>query len=265
MLSRLWRKEGAMGRVEGKVALITGGASGLGLATAELMLAEGATVVITDLQAEQGEAAAARLAAGGGRIEFRQHDVTDEAQWEGTVAAVLARHGRLDILVNAAGIASKGERLIHTTLEEWRRVNAVNVEGTFLGLKHAIPAMAAQGGGAIVNISSILGLVGSAMSGPYSASKGAVRLLTKSAALECKRFKEPVRVNSVHPGYIDTPMLRARLQQPDGERLRAYVEGMQGALGEPRDIAEGILYLASDAARLVNGAELVIDGGFTAQ
>ena len=251
-----------MGRVDGKVALITGGASGLGLATAELMQAEGATVVISDVQADKGEAEAARL---GDDCSFRRHDVTDEAAWQQLIAETVERHGRLDILVNAAGVASRGERLIDTTVEEFRRVNEVNLTGTFLGIKHAIPAMAAGGGGAIVNISSILGLAGSPMSGPYAASKGAVRLLTKSAALECKRYGDPVRVNSVHPGYIDTPMVQARLQAPDGERLRAYVEGMQGGLGEPRDIAEGILYLASDAAKLVNGAELVIDGGFTAQ
>ena len=254
-----------MGRVEGKVAIVTGGASGIGLATAELMLDEGAAVYMADLQADQGEARAAALRDRGLRAEFRRHDVTDEGQWQRLVAEVLEREGSLNILVNAAGVASKGERLTETTVEEFRRVNEVNVTGTFLGIKHAIPAMARSGGGAIVNISSILGLVGSAMSGPYSASKGAVRLLSKSAALECKRFGEPVRVNSVHPGYIDTPMVQARLQAPDGERLKAYVEGMQGALGEPRDIAEGILYLASDAAKLVTGAELVIDGGFTAQ
>jgi len=254
-----------MGRVEGKAAIVTGGASGIGLATAELMLDEGAAVYMADLQADQGEARAAALRDRGLRAEFRRHDVTDEGQWQRLVAEVLEREGSLNILVNAAGVASKGERLTETTVEEFRRVNEVNVTGTFLGIKHAIPAMARSGGGAIVNISSILGLVGSAMSGPYSASKGAVRLLSKSAALECKRFGEPVRVNSVHPGYIDTPMVQARLQAPDGERLKAYVEGMQGALGEPRDIAEGILYLASDAAKLVTGAELVIDGGFTAQ
>jgi 3(or 17)beta-hydroxysteroid dehydrogenase len=254
-----------MGRVDGKIAIITGGASGIGLATAELMLEEGATVWLTDLQAETGEAAVAGLRERRLPAEFRRHDVTDEGEWQRLVAEVVERHGGLHILVNAAGVASKGERLTETSVEEFRRVNEVNLTGTFLGLKHAIPAMAKSGGGAIVNISSILGLVGSAMSGPYSASKGAVRLLTKSAALECKRFGDPVRVNSVHPGYIDTPMVRARLQAPDGERLRAYVEGMQGTLGEPRDIAEGILYLASDAAKLVTGAELVIDGGFTAQ
>ena len=251
-----------MGRVEGKVAIVTGGASGIGLATAELMLSEGATVAITDMQKEKGEAEAARL---GGKCSFYAHDVTQEADWVRIVGEVVKAHGGLDILVNAAGVASQGQRLIDTSIEEWRRVNAVNVEGVFLGVKHGIRAMAASGGGSIVNISSILGLVGSPASGAYSASKGAVRLLTKSAALECKRHGEPVRVNSVHPGYIDTPMVQARLQQPDGNRLKDYVESMQGALGSPFDIAEGILYLASDAARLVNGAELVIDGGFTAQ
>ena len=253
-----------MGRIEGKVALITGGASGLGKASAELFAAEGAKVLLTDLEVEKGEAAAAGIQAKGGIAEFAPHDVTDEAAWQAVIAGAADRFGGLDILVNAAGVAGAGVTVADTSLESWRRIISVNLDGTFLGVKHGIRQMTPKGG-SIINISSILGLVGLPMSGAYAASKGGVKLLTKTAALECKWAGVAIRVNSVHPGFIDTPMVQARLQGPDGERVAKLIERVQGKLGQPLDIAEGILYLASDAAKFVTGSELVIDGGMTAQ
>ena len=253
-----------MGRVQGKVAIITGGASGLGRASGVLLAQEGAVVVLTDIQADKGETAAAAIRDAGGEAEFLVHDVTDEAAWEQIIAATIARHGRLDIMVNAAGISGKGMLLTKTSLEDWRQLTAINLDGTFLGVKHGIQAMT-ETGGAIVNISSVLGLIGLPKSGAYAASKGGVRLLTKAAAVECKHLGIPVRVNSVHPGFIDTPMLQALLRSPDGAGLEKMIATIQGPLGEPNDIAEGVLYLASEASKFVTGTELIIDGGLTAQ
>jgi NAD(P)-dependent dehydrogenase (short-subunit alcohol dehydrogenase family) len=253
-----------MGRVEGKVALITGGASGLGQATAQLMAAEGATIVLTDIQDGKGEETAAAIREAGGHARYAHHDVTDEAVWQGIVDETVATEDRLDILVNAAGVSSGGLALTETSLEDWRRITSINLDGTFLGVKHAIRVMA-ESGGAIVNISSILGLIGLPMAGAYAASKGGVRLLTKVAAVECKSLGYKVRVNSVHPGFIDTPMVQGRLQSPDGDRVAKLIEQVQGPLGEAEDIAQGILYLASDEAKFVNGTELVIDFAMTAQ
>jgi len=257
-----------MGRVAGKVALVTGGASGIGRAAALLLAREGARVLATDLQDAAGAALAAEIAAAGGEAVYLGQDVASEPAWEATVGHALARFGRLDVVVNNAGIGSPGASIAETALADWNRLLAVNLTGVFLGTKHAIRTMRGQPeGGSIVNISSILGLVGQSMSGAYSATKGGVRLLTKSAALECARDGLPIRVNSVHPGYIETPLVRSRLDAPGGERLLERIRRAQpgGALGRPEDIAAGILFLASDESRFMNGSELVIDGAATAQ
>ncbi|MBM3491763.1 MAG: glucose 1-dehydrogenase [Alphaproteobacteria bacterium] len=257
-----------MTRLQGKAALITGAASGIGRATARLFAAEGAAVALSDLADDQGKPVAAAITAAGGRALYLHHDVASEADWERVMAATLAQFGGVDVLVNNAGVGGTGTAVPDTSLEAWRRVMAVNLEGVFLGTKHAIRAMKAGGGnGSIVNVSSILGKVGLPMTGAYAATKAGVKLLSKSAALECLKAGTAIRVNSVHPGFTDTAMVQARLQSPDGERMARVIGRAQpgGELGRPEDIAEGILYLASDAARFVNGAELVIDGGATAQ
>ena len=243
----------AMGRVEGKVCLVTGAASGIGAATAALLAREGAVVVRTDREA--GDAVTA-------------HDVTREADWERVIEDVLARRGGLDVLVNNAGIGGTGVTVEDTTFEEWRGVLAVNLDGVFLGVKHGVRAMRRTGrGGSIVNVSSILGLVGLPLSGAYSATKGGVRLLTKTAALEMAAAGTGIRVNSVHPGFIRTPLVESRLAGPKGEMMARRIQRVQpnGEMGEPQDVAEAILYLASDAAKFVTGSELVVDGGATAQ
>lgn len=242
-----------MGRVEGKICLVTGAASGIGAATAALLAREGGAVVRTDLKAGDGIAA---------------HDVTREADWERVIEDVMARHGGLDVLVNNAGVAGPRATLDETTLEQWRAVIGPNLDGVFLGVKHGIRAMKRTGrGGSIINISSILGLIGLPFSGPYAASKGGVRLLTKVAAMEMAAAKTGIRVNSVHPGYIRTPLVESRLSGPDGAAMAERIRRVQptGEMGAPEDVAEAVLYLASDASKFVTGSELVVDGGATAQ
>lgn len=265
------------GRLQGKVALVTGAASGIGRATALVLAREGATVVATDIDETGGNETVARLLAAGGisASAFCRHDVTDEERWREIVASTEARHGRLDILVNNAGIALPG-RVTELSYADWRRQIAVNLDSVFLGSKHAIPSIARSGGGSVVNVSSIAGLVGDPGLAGYSASKGGVRLFSKSVALECARARNGVRVNSVHPGVIDTPIWSsdARRHSPDGALPRLWrklylgVVGLAGIpvghAGQASDVAEAILFLASDAARYVTGSELVVDGGFTA-
>jgi len=251
-----------MGRVDGKVALITGGASGIGLATAGLLADEGAQVVLTDLV--EPEANAAAVAARRGR--FYKFDVTRENEWIVVTDAVVSEFGRLDILVNCAGVSLLKD-VETTTLEEWRRLMAVNLDGTFLGCKHAIRVMKERGNGSIVNMSSVAGLVGAANLAAYSASKGAVRLLTKSVALHCARKGYNIRCNSVHPSFVETPMLRSMLTAArDPQKLEAnYASAAPlGRLAKPIEIARTILFLASDEAAFTTGAELVVDGGLTA-
>ena len=251
-----------MGRVDGKVALITGGASGIGLATAGLLADEGAKVVLTDLV--EPEANAAAVAARRGR--FYKLDVTRENEWIAVTDAVVSEFGRLDILVNCAGVSLLKD-VETTTLEEWRRLMAVNLDGTFLGCKHAIRVMKERGNGSIVNMSSVAGLVGAANLAAYSASKGAVRLLTKSVALHCARKGYNIRCNSVHPSFVETPMLRSMLTAArDPQKLEAnYASAAPlGRLAKPIEIARTILFLASDEAAFTTGAELVVDGGLTA-
>ena len=254
-----------MGRVVGKVALITGGASGIGRATSELLAEEGATVVLTDLQDIPGEDVAAGIRAAGGKASYYHHDVTDEAAWEKVVGETLSEHGHLDILFNNAGISGTGVPVDEMSLDTWRQTMSVNLDGVFLGVKHGVRAMS-ETGGAIINTSSVLGFVGLPNTAAYSASKGGVRLLTKAVAMECAARGLNIRICSVHPGYIDTPMVGGAIQRGGPERREAILKSQpMGQMGEPRDIAEGVLYLASDAAKFVSGSELIIDGGFLAR
>ena len=251
------------GRVDGKIALVTGGGSGIGRATALTFAREGAAVVVTDLREESAAETAAMIAEAGGKARAMAQDVTDEAEWQAVFASVRANEGRLDILFNNAGVGNGGVMLAETTLDHWRHVNAANVEGVFLGTKYGIELMAESGGGSIVNVSSIYGKVGAVGSVAYNASKGAVCLLTKGAALECGKAGNGVRVNSVHPGFIETGMTAERFKD---NAVRDWMIGRTpiGRSGVPQDIANGVLYLASDESSFVTGAELVIDGGFTA-
>ncbi len=252
------------GRVEGKVALVSGGASGLGAESARRLAREGARVMLTDVAHDRGQAIADEILAEGGEAAFLLHDVTDEAQWIEAIKATVARFGRLDILVNSAGIGG-GEPLLEATLDGWRRVTGINLDGTFLGLRHAAPAMIEGGGGSIINLSSILGKVGFPGAAAYCASKGGVALLTKAAALELAATG--VRVNSVHPGFIETPMVAEALHASgNGNEMRDMLISRHalGRLGAPREIADAIVFLASDESSFMTGAELVIDGGYTA-
>lgn len=250
-------------RLDGKIALISGGASGIGLASARKFIEEGARVVVTDIDGAKARDAAGAL--GSDTLAFT-HDVTDEGQWEQVVADTVARHGRLDILVNSAGIGVAAD-IEACSYELWRKVQAINATGTFLGCKHAVLAMKQTGGGSIVNISSVLGLRAQREVPAYAASKGAVRLLTKSVALHCARMKYGIRCNSVHPGYIETPMVAPRLDKVSGNVTgREYLEALHplGRLGRPEEIAAMILFLASDESSFATGAEFTVDGGLTA-
>jgi NAD(P)-dependent dehydrogenase (short-subunit alcohol dehydrogenase family) len=256
-----------MKRVADKVAIVTGAAMGIGKACAELLAAEGAAVAITDRETAAGRAVSDVLSNAGHRAIFIEHDVSREDQWERVVAEVLNTFGKIDILVNNAGIGWFGD-VEHTTIDDWHSILRVNLDGVFLGIKHTIPSMRAFGGGSIINISSIEGLIGDPQLAAYNASKGAVRLLTKSAALYTARERTRIRVNSVHPGYILTPMVEHALTASgDPEMMRKSIEALHpvGHLGQPIDIAYGVLYLASDESTFVTGSELVIDGGYTAQ
>jgi NAD(P)-dependent dehydrogenase (short-subunit alcohol dehydrogenase family) len=249
-------------RLQGKVALISGGARGMGAVEARLFASEGAKVTIGDVLEDEGRKLEAEINGTGGEALFVRLDVTREADWQQAVAATVGRFGKLDVLVNNAGISGRG-RVEDTPLEEWSRVMEVNATGVFLGSKLAIPAMRRSGGGSIINISSQLGLVGTDHSSPqYQASKGAVRLLTKATAVQYA--KEGIRANSVHPGPIVTPMTEAARADP--ERYKLMLSRIPlGCYGQPEDVAYGVLYLASDESRWVTGSELVIDGGWTAQ
>lgn len=252
-------------RLHGKVAIVTGGVSGIGAATSRLFAAEGALgVVIADVNEPTGKALEAELDHPGYRALFRRLDVTREDQWIAAIDAVVARYGRLDVLVNSAGRGTPVSRPIveNTTAEAWDEMFATNAKGVFLGIRAAIPAMRQSGGGSIINVASIYALVGSPLGTAYSASKGAVRALTRTAAVQYA--KEGIRVNAVFPGYVETPMTREWHAQPDVRRDR-IAQTLLGRLAQPEDIAWGILYLASDESSYVTGSELVIDGGVTAR
>jgi len=251
------------GRVEGKVAIVTGGASGIGEATVRLLAAEGASVVAADVDRPRGEALAKQL----GNVVFAEHDVCDESRWVRLLADTESRFGKLDVLVNNAGIIAVAN-VEETTLEQWRRIHAVNAEGVFLGCKHAIPAMRRAGGGSIVNVSSLAALRGTPIYAAYSASKGAVRSLTKTVALHCRQRGDAIRCNSIHPGGVETPLMRWAVKQSSGVDLDADQTAAVGIrrgldLMRPEEIAALILYLASDESRYVNGEEIAIDGGLS--
>ena len=258
-----------MARLAGKTAFISGGAKGLGAEMARLMHAEGANVMVTDILEDEGIA----LADGHENMRFMVHDVTDESQWEAAMAATIQGFGQLDVMVNNAGIVHDSTPAEATTLEQWRKVTAIDLDGVFLGCKHAIGLMKEKGG-SIINISSIYGIVGSSAQAPYHAAKGGVRLLTKALAVEMGSLGYKIRVNSMHPGFVGTDILREGLKNAvaqgafPGENEAIEMLTMatpSGRLGVPRDIANGILFLASDESAWMNGAELVIDGGYTAQ
>ena len=252
-----------MARLDGKVALISGGARGMGATEARLFAREGAAVVIGDILDEDGEATAASIAAEGGRCRYVHLDVTQEAEWQAAVAEAVSQFGSLDVLVNNAGIGSSSFPIHEEPVELWDRTMDVNLKGVFLGTRTAIPAMLDAGGGSIINISSQLGIVGVPYNGSaYQTSKGGVRIFTKAAALQYA--DRGIRVNSVHPGPIVTEMTRAGRNDPD--RLATMMSRIpMGRYGEPEEVANAVLYLASDESSFVTGSEVVVDGGWTAQ
>ena len=253
--------KGEMMRLEGKVALITGGARGQGAAEARLFAREGAKVVIADVLDPDGISVAAEINELGGDATYVHLDVSSEADWQDAIAAAVSAYGKLDVLVNNAAIW-RGGHVLETDGEQWDAVLDINAKGVFLGTKLAIPEMRRAGGGSIVNISSTAGLVGSRTSTAYSASKGAVRLFTKSTAVQYGA--EGIRANSIHPGPIDTAM--GDQVWPDaGSREETIERTVLKRIGKPEDIANGALFLASDESSFMTGAELVIDGGLTAQ
>src|SRR5579864_661349 len=252
-----------MGRVDGKVALITGGASGIGLAAARLFLDEGATIVLTDRDQSAADAA---MAAFDSRTEFHLLDVTREDHWIAVTDSVVADFGRLDVLVNSAGVALLRD-IEATTLDAWRALMAVNLDGTFLGCKHAVRVMKERGGGSIVNMSSVAGLIGNGNLAAYCASKGGVRLLTKAVALHCARRGYNIRCNSVHPSFVETPMLDGMVavaRDPEKMLANCTAAAPLGRLAQPIEVARTILFLATDESAFTTGAELVVDGGLTA-
>lgn len=264
-------------KLSGRVALVTGGARGIGAACAKALADAGAAVLITDVLDDEGEKTAAAIDSRGGSAGYRHHDVRDESAWHEAVGECERRFGGLDILINNAGIFS-AKPMSATSIEEFRHMQSINVEGVFLGLKTAIPAIAKRakqwpGGGSIVNLSSIAGLVGAAFAVPYNASKGAVRIMTKGAALECAALGLAIRVNSVHPGLIDTTMGQdlmkdfSALGGGGANEVRANMIALHplGRLGVAEDIANAVLFLASDDAAFMTGSELVVDGGLTAR
>jgi NAD(P)-dependent dehydrogenase (short-subunit alcohol dehydrogenase family) len=244
-------------RLKGKVALVTGGARGIGYAIAALFAKEGARVVIADIDEAQGKAEAKRIG-----VEFKRHDVRSEADWVSLTQAVMRRRRRVDILVNNAGIYLI-KPIAETTLEELEEILAVNVRGVFLGMKHVAPLMAKRGKGSIINLSSMDGIVGSEGLSAYSASKGAVRLMTKAVAVEYA--KKGVRVNSIHPAYVRTRMAAYGARKTRKTMAQLGKEFPMGRIGRPEEVAHAALYLAADESSFVSGSELVIDGAATAE
>jgi 3(or 17)beta-hydroxysteroid dehydrogenase len=254
-----------VGRVKGKVALVTGAAMGLGRAASLLLASEGASVVVTDIDEASGQGTARMIADAGAASHFLRHDVSREDEWLPVMQAVEQRFGRLDVLVNNAGIAI-ARNIEETTLDDWKRTMAVNLDGVFLGCKHAIPLMK-RTGGSIINLSSIDGIIGEADLAAYCASKGGVRTLTKAVAVHCAEARYGIRCNSIHPGYIWTPQTEKYLMDlgsVEVEKAKATKRHPIGFLGEPSDVANMVLYLASDESRFVTGAEMVVDGGYLA-
>lgn len=255
-----------MGRLEGKVAVVTGGANGLGEAIALRLAEEGSAVVIVDRDA-RGQEVAGRLEASGYRVMFTLADVTSEEQVKAAMQSAVNRFGKLDTLVNNAGIEGVNKPTDQLELSEWERVMAVNTTAVFLCTKHAIPHLRRSGGGSVINISSVYGIVGGGDVPPYHASKGAVRVMSKNDALTFA--PDRIRVNSIHPGFIFTSMVTRYVRDAglEMDTAKAALDALHplGGTGTPDDIAWGVVYLATDQARWVTGAELVIDGGYTAR
>ncbi len=253
--------------LEGKICVVTGGSHGIGAATCRRLAEEGAKVAVTDVVDEDGEAVVSGITSAGGEAAYWHLDVTDEDAVRDVLGQVKATWGQLDVIVNNAGIAGADKPTDQVDLDEWSKVMDVNVKGVFLCTKHAVPLMREAGAGSIINLSSIYGIVGAPDIPPYHASKGAVREMTKTDAV--LYAKEKIRVNSVHPGFIWTPLVEDLAERSDKsvEAFRAELDSLHpiGHVGAPEDIAAGIAYLASDDARFVTGAELVIDGGYIAK
>jgi len=260
------------GQVEGKVALVTGGASGIGAAIAELLAAEGATVVATDIDELKGPELVAGITKAGRKAVFLQQDVTSEARWVEVVDEIEKRFGRLDVLVSNAGIGIGVPSIVDMSFADWRRQTAINLDGVFLSVKYGLPLMRKTGGGSIIMMSSLAGLRGAAGLAGYCATKGGVRLFAKAVAMECAAAADGIRVNSVHPGIIDTPIWGKIPTEAGGSGQNAPIDPEEraklatplGRAGQATEIASGVLYLASDASRYVTGTELVIDGGMYA-
>tara|TARA_B100000029_G_scaffold446485_1_gene467658 strand:+ start:148 stop:936 length:789 start_codon:yes stop_codon:yes gene_type:complete len=262
-----------MGNIKEKVVLVTGGASGIGFSICKKFLENKALVILTDVDSSKGKRAQQEL---GSNAVFMEQDVSEEKRWKELIKTIKREYGDLKVLINNAGIAADGSRLEDCSLEMWKKIHSVNLDAVFLGTKYGIQSMKEKGGN-IVNISSIMGIVGWPGAGPYNSSKAAVRMLTKVAALECADSGYDIRVNSVHPGFIDTPLVRDSFEETirKGDSIfktteEAYeaVEQMQplgNRLGKPEEIADAVYFLASDNSSFVTGTELVIDGGYTAK